>query len=164
MGKLTVGIDLVDVRQVEETLARFGEHYVSRVYTAAEASYAREAPPETARRLSARFAAKEATIKALCVGDLGIDPRSIEVVRTSTGCEVVLTGSALVAARRARVKSLSLSMSHEGNWAAATVIAERGRAGAPPERSARARQKDARATSPDARRRASASELPGRRP
>jgi phosphopantetheine--protein transferase-like protein len=62
----SVGIDLVDVRDVARSVERFGARYLSRVYTDAEIAYA-QAAKETrgvASRLGARFAAKEATLKA----------------------------------------------------------------------------------------------------
>jgi|HubBroStandDraft_2_1064218.scaffolds.fasta_scaffold180238_1 holo-[acyl-carrier protein] synthase len=130
MRELTIGVDVVDVREVEASLAVFGERYVSRLYTPAEAAYAREAPAQTARRLGARFAAKEATIKALRASEAGIDPRAIEVVRGADGaCELVLAGSALAAAERVGVRSLALSLTHQGDIAAAVVVGERTRDG-----------------------------------
>ena len=123
---LTVGVDLVDVREVEAALAAFGDRYVSRVFTRAEAAYAREASPETARRLGARFAAKEAVIKALRAGEMGINLKAIEVIRAVDGsCELELSGSALAAAQSLGIDSLALSMSHQGDMAAAVVVGER---------------------------------------
>jgi holo-[acyl-carrier protein] synthase len=123
MIEFTVGVDLVDVREVEAALAAFGERYLARVYTSAEASYAREAPALTARRLGARFAAKEATLKALHGRELGISPRAIEVVRDEAGgCGIALTGPARLAARELGIHSLSLSMSQQGDIAAAVVV------------------------------------------
>lgn len=131
MRELTIGVDLVDVREVEAALTAFGERYVSRVYTSGEAAYAKEAPARTAHRLGARFAAKEATIKALRASDMGINPKAIEVVRGTDGsCEVALAGAALAAARRVGVASLALSITHQGDFVAAVVVGERAQAGA----------------------------------
>jgi holo-[acyl-carrier protein] synthase len=124
----TVGFDLVDVREVEQSIARFGERYLSRVYTRDEVAYAMRAPDRAtaARRLGARFAAKEATIKALGAGERGISPRTIEVARASDGSlRIVLHGPAFAAAREAGATALVVSLSHEGDFAAAIVIAER---------------------------------------
>jgi holo-[acyl-carrier protein] synthase len=130
MRGLSVGIDVVDVREVKRSLARFGRRYLVRVYTPDEIAYALEAPVDTARRLAARFAAKEATIKALFASEDGIDPRSIEVQRGPHGeCRLILSGSALTAAHRSGVASLALSMSHQGTVAAAVVVAERSQKG-----------------------------------
>jgi holo-[acyl-carrier protein] synthase len=121
-----VGVDLVDVREVAASVERFGDRYLSRVFTRAETNYALAAndPIVTARRLAARFAAKEATVKALTAGDRGINPRDIEVVRLEDGAVVLaLSGAAFAAAREAGGSSLALSVSHEGPWAIAVVIA-----------------------------------------
>jgi holo-[acyl-carrier protein] synthase len=128
MRELTIGVDVVDVREVEAAIATFGDRYISRVYTPQEAAYAMEAPTQTARRLSGRFAAKEATIKALRASELGINPKAIEVVRGADGsCDLALAGPALAAARRLGVKCLALSVTHQGSVAAAVVVAERTR-------------------------------------
>jgi holo-[acyl-carrier protein] synthase len=128
MQRLSVGMDLVDIREVEASLDRFGHSYLERVYTPEEVAYAASAPGEAARRLGARFAAKEATIKALRAGDEAIDPRAIHVKKCPDGgCEIDLSGSALRAARRAGVVALGVSISHQGDLAAAVVVAERRR-------------------------------------
>src|SRR5690349_2333641 len=77
-----VGLDLVDVREVAESVERFGERYLQRCYTPAEVAYAMSAGDRatSVRRLAARWAAKEATIKALGASERGISPRDIEVV------------------------------------------------------------------------------------
>jgi holo-[acyl-carrier protein] synthase len=126
---LLLGADLVDVREVEAALAQFGDRYLSRVYTPEEIAYAKESPAEMARRLGARFAAKEATIKALRASDAGVGLRSIEITRAGDGaCEVRLSGEALCAARRAGAASLAVTLSHQGNHALAVVVGQRSRA------------------------------------
>jgi holo-[acyl-carrier protein] synthase len=126
---VSVGLDLVDVGEVAESIARFGDRYLHRVYTEAEIAYARAAPAETARRLGARFAAKEAALKTFRARDRGIGWRSIEVVFGTSGApEIVLSGEALAAARAAGIARLSLSLTHQGALAAAVVIGEHVRA------------------------------------
>jgi holo-[acyl-carrier protein] synthase len=128
MRGLSIGMDIVDVREVKESVERFGDRYLERIYTPDEIAYAAEAPGDMARRLGARFAAKEATIKALRAAEDGIDPRSIHVKRSRDGsCTIALSGGALRAARRAGIVSLAVSMTHQGDVAAAVVIAERAR-------------------------------------
>jgi holo-[acyl-carrier protein] synthase len=123
----SVGIDLVDVRDVARSVERFGARYLSRVYTDAEIAYA-QAAKETrgvASRLGARFAAKEATLKALRASERGISLRTIEIIRHEDGSiDVALSGAAIAAAREAGDASLAVSVSHEGNWAVAVVIAQ----------------------------------------
>jgi holo-[acyl-carrier protein] synthase len=128
MRGILLGTDLVDVREVEEALEAFGERYLARVYTPGEIAYAMAAPSETARRLAARFAVKEATIKALRASDVGIDPRSIEVTKEPDGgCGVALSGNAALAASRAGAESFAVSISHQGSLAVAVVVGERAR-------------------------------------
>jgi len=121
----SVGIDIVQVSRIEESLQRFGDRFVNRLYTAEEIAYARSAPPLTAVRLAARFAAKEAALKALNLADRGVNWRELEVFRSSSGkCELILHGAAKTAAAESNIVCTCLSMSHEGDYAAAVVIAE----------------------------------------
>ena len=121
-----VGIDLVMVSRVEASLSRFGERFLRRVFTEGEIAYATSSPAATAERLAARFAAKEATIKALDLGagHVGIGWRQIEVAREDSGkCRLILHGAARAAADDAGVAELSVSLTHEGDYSAAVVLA-----------------------------------------
>jgi holo-[acyl-carrier protein] synthase len=124
---LSVGIDVVFVAEVAAALHRFGDRYVRRAFTAHEAAYCRAAAePVSAARFAARFAAKEAALKALQPGGRWVDWRAIEVRRQEAGdCALVLHGGAASLARRRGIDHLVLSMSHEGDLAAAIVIAFR---------------------------------------
>jgi holo-[acyl-carrier protein] synthase len=117
----SVGIDLVDFGQIEESLARYGDRFLERVYTAAE----RAASRGRTAALAARFAAKEATMKALRRTDEGIGWQSIEVVNGSGSTpEITLSGAATELAAARGVTGLSVSMSTQRRRAAAVVIAE----------------------------------------
>jgi holo-[acyl-carrier protein] synthase len=123
---MAVGIDLVMVSRVQASLARFGERFLRRVFTDAEIAYATSVPELGAERLAARFAAKEATIKALGLADRGVGWREIEVAREQSGkCRLILHGAARAAADDAGVSELSVSLSHEGDYSAAVVLAVR---------------------------------------
>jgi len=126
-GRLRVGIDVMSVDEVAEALAHFGERYVRRVFTAHEASYCRGAAGSAAAsRFAVRFAAKEAAIKALQPGAPWTDWRAVEVRRYKSGrCAIRLHGKAAALAERQGIHSLSLSMSHDGDHAAAIVVALR---------------------------------------
>jgi holo-[acyl-carrier protein] synthase len=116
----TIGIDLVRVSRIQESLDKFGERFMRRVFTDGEIAYATAAPAQTAERLAARFAAKEAAIKALDVANTG-SWRDIEVQRAASGkCMLALHGGVRQAAGRVAV---SLSLSHEGDYATAVVLA-----------------------------------------
>ena len=113
---LSVGIDLIRVSRIAESLEAFGERFLARVFTTSELAYARGYP----ERLAARFAAKEAVKKALELD--GIAWTDIEVVKHPSGaCSVQLHGPAATAIG---ARSLALSLSHEGDFATAVVIAQ----------------------------------------
>ncbi len=122
-GTLRVGIDLVQVSRVAESLERFGDRFLRRVFTEREVAYASADPAQTAERLAARFAAKEATLKALDLADR-MTWRDVEVRRAPSGaCAVELSGGAARAAAQSGAFELALSLSHEGDYAAAVVVA-----------------------------------------
>jgi holo-[acyl-carrier protein] synthase len=123
---IRVGIDVVSVDEISQSLERFGERYVRRVFTPLEAKYCRAgAGRAAAERFAVRFAAKEATLKALRPEAPSGDWRSIEVLRHASGwCEVVLHGESAALAARQGVEALALSMSHHADHAAAVVVAQ----------------------------------------
>ena len=116
------GIDLVQISRIGESLNTFGDRFLRRIFTDDEIEYALSSPPHTNARLAARFAAKEATIKALRVDGAGINFRDIEVRREPSGaCTLVLHGEAATLAEG--FGEFALSMSHEGDYATAVVVA-----------------------------------------
>jgi holo-[acyl-carrier protein] synthase len=122
---LRVGVDVMNVAEVRAAIARFGDRYITRTFTDAEAGYCRQAVPAVAAaRFAVRFAAKEAVVKALRPTGRWSDWRAIEIRRQANGCcDVRLHREAAVLARRRRIAHLALSMSHDGDCAAAVVIA-----------------------------------------
>lgn len=124
---LRLGFDLVQVSQVAESIERFGDAYERRLFTADELAYAHEGQAVRAERLAARFAAKEAVIKALGLGDEAIAWREIEVRKQDDGgCCVQLHGRMAEHARRLGVLHIQLSLSHDGDYAGAVVAAMAG--------------------------------------
>jgi len=119
-GTLGVGIDLVSIKRIEHVVERWGRRFLERIFTDAEIDYceSRYAP---AGSLAARFAAKEAFIKAVSgTGQVGIRYRDIEVVvnkRGVPGLKARGTAKAAVGESDTRV-----SLSHEGDLAVAIVI------------------------------------------
>jgi holo-[acyl-carrier protein] synthase len=119
-----VGIDVVQISRIAESLEKFGERFMRRVFTSDEIAYATSAPALLTQRLAARFAAKEATIKALKLSLQGVGWKDLEVRRENTGaCNIELHGAARRAAEADGVTTMALSMSHDGDYAAAIVIA-----------------------------------------
>jgi holo-[acyl-carrier protein] synthase len=117
-----VGIDAVDVDRFRRTLAR-QPRLVDRLFTADERAYAlrREDPTE---RLAARFAAKEAVMKALGVGLGAFAFHDVEVERAASGApSLVLRGSAGALASDRGVWAWKVSLSHTAHLAEAVVIA-----------------------------------------
>jgi holo-[acyl-carrier protein] synthase len=122
---LQVGIDVVAVEFVRDSLRTLGDRYLRRVYTEQEIEDCRGKDGVSAERLAARFAAKEAAMKALRLPpDEGLDLRTIELVRESGGwTSLRLTGSAADLAARRGIADLAVSISHDGPVAAAVVVA-----------------------------------------
>jgi holo-[acyl-carrier protein] synthase len=121
---LRVGADVVSVQQVEESVARFGSRYLERIYTQHELESSVGRAPVRAASLAARFAAKEATLKVLRPVGHQPDWRSVEVRRHPSGwCTMSLSGHAAVLADQAGIAELAVSLTHEGDVAAAIVVA-----------------------------------------
>lgn len=121
---LRVGIDLVTVDSVRESLDEHGEHYLERVYTKREREDCVRDAVVDPERLAGRFAAKEATLKVLRPGDVGVPWYSIEVVRDPGGwVGLELTGPAAEIAGDTGLTDIALSITHEGGFASAVVIA-----------------------------------------
>ena len=136
---MVVGIDLVRIAQMSESMALFGARFLGRIFTDGElADCARTRgqgddrafalPHAYAARLAARFAAKEAMRKVLRPeADEGLGWRAIEIRRAQSGApEVVLHDGARDLARRRGLGAFTLSLTHETEYASAVVIGERG--------------------------------------
>ena len=122
---IRVGIDTVATASIRDAVAAHGDRYLERVYTAQELADC----AGDAERLAARFAAKEATLKALRAGDGGIPWNSIGVRRDPSGfVELVLTGEAAELAERQAIDELAVSLTHEGGFASAVVVASTAKA------------------------------------
>jgi holo-[acyl-carrier protein] synthase len=122
---IRVGIDLVSTSSVAEALQTHGDRYLARVYTARERGDCRTADGVDPERLAARFAAKEATLKVLPASDEGIALTAIEVRRDPSGrVSIELSGRAAELGDDAGIVDLALSLTHEGGFAAAVVVAE----------------------------------------
>jgi holo-[acyl-carrier protein] synthase len=123
---IRVGIDLVAADSVQDSLrAAHGDRYLERVYTKREIDDCGTAAGIDPERLAARFAAKEATLKVLPVGNEGLALTAIEVRREPSGrVHIELSGRAAELAADAGVAELSASLTHEAGFAAAVVVAE----------------------------------------
>ena len=123
MKPIGLGVDVVDLQEIDDNLKAYGEHAL-RQFTAAEREYAGSGPNQIAR-LAARHAAKEAVMKALGLGwDDGIAWTDIEVYSEATGAPGIrLHGGASNVASRLGISAWLISLSHSDTVAVATVIA-----------------------------------------
>ena len=120
-----MGLDMVEIARFRAALRRHGRRFLEKVFTPAEQRYC-AGRPKSVSHYAARFAAKEAVLKALGTGwSGGIRWTDVEVVRARTGAVTVrLTGEAKRAAARKRIRTVHLSMTHTESAAAATAVAE----------------------------------------
>ncbi|MSR44753.1 MAG: holo-[acyl-carrier-protein] synthase [Phycisphaerales bacterium] len=118
------GVDLVDVARIEQMHAEHGDRFVHRVFTAHEAGYAQSGGALCAQRLAARFAAKEATFKAIGTGLRdGMCWTDVEVRVLPSGAPTLeLTGRVAEIAREQGITKWLVSLSHAGGFAYASVI------------------------------------------
>jgi holo-[acyl-carrier protein] synthase len=122
MNILGLGFDATDIPRIGTTFERYGDRFLRRVFTDGEIAYC------TRRRnpvphLAGRFAAKEATMKALGTGhSRGVLWKDIEVVRLSGPPQLRLHGGAAARADRMRVRSSLLTITHSDALAMAQVL------------------------------------------
>ena len=125
-----IGIDAVDVDRFRRVLDR-RRHLTDRLFTPGEQAYARAAA-DPVPRMSTRFAAKEAVMKALGVGLGAFHFIEVEVVRDGLDApELVLHGVARALAARAGVDRWHLSLTHTAEVALAVVVADAGASAGP---------------------------------
>src|SRR3989304_4249883 len=80
-----IGVDIVEISRIDEALRRFGQRFLDRVYTPPEITLCKG----KAQSLAARFAGKEAVMKALGTGAKGVSWREIEILALPSGEPVV---------------------------------------------------------------------------
>ena len=117
---LRVGIDAVSVRDIEDSMASFGDRFLRRLFTEHEIAMANG----PAQRPAARSAAKEAAIKAFDLPEVGVAWRDIEVRSDESGRPCLkMSGRALAATDGMAPADISVSLTHEGGIALAVVVA-----------------------------------------
>ncbi len=118
---LTTGVDIIEIPRIQRVLQLYGLRFLRRIFTQGEIDYCRERAPN----LAGRFAAKEATMKALGTGVRGVGWREIEVIRHPSGApSITLYGRAEMRAQRLGVQEISLSISHSRDYAVAFVVTQ----------------------------------------
>ena len=118
-----IGVDIIEIARIQEAIDRWGERFLRRVYTESELRLCRKKPG----RLAARFAGKEAVMKALGTGAKGISWREIEIVAEPSGKPLVhLYGKAQDRADGLSLDKLAISLSDSKEYAIAFVVGETG--------------------------------------
>lgn len=119
------GIDLVEIERIQNSVDRFGERFLDRIFTEAEQAYCLR-KRNAAESLAARFAAKEAGAKALGTGiSQGVGWLEIEVVREpGSRPTLAFRGRAAERAARMGVCNIALSLTHSNSTAMASVVLE----------------------------------------
>jgi holo-[acyl-carrier protein] synthase len=119
------GIDIAEVPRVREAIERYGARFIERVYTPAEISYV-ESKANRFERYAARFAAKEAGMKAIGTGwKRGVRWLDFEVANLPSGKPTLLLhGAAADFAAKLGARSISLSLTHTAGQGMAFVILE----------------------------------------
>ena len=116
-----IGIDIIEIARVEKAIAHWGESFLNRIYTELELKLCRKKPSS----LAARFAGKEAVMKALGTGTKGISWREIEILAEPGGKPLVhLYGKAQEKAEGLGFDKLAISLSHSREYAIAFVSGE----------------------------------------
>ena len=122
---LGMGTDLAEVDRIEQSITRYGDRFLQRIYTAGEIAYV-TGKANRFERYAARFAAKEAGMKALGTGwSGGIRWHDLEVANLPSGRPTLrLHGQAAEHAVGLGVRHIHLSLSHTATMAIAFVILE----------------------------------------
>ena len=122
-GAVAVGVDVIEIDRIARVYEDFGERFLRKVFTERERERYRGRPNE----LAARFAAKEATSKALGTGIIGIRWKEMEVLSNRRGKPVlILHGQAAERARSLGLTDFSVSLTHSRTDAMAFVVAVNG--------------------------------------
>src|SRR3954453_21981924 len=120
------GVDLAEVPRIRDAIERFGDRFVRRVYTPAEIAYVERRRAGRFERYAARFAAKEAGMKAIGTGwRHGVRWQDFEVANLPSGKPTLrFHGKAAEFAERLGVKNIALSLTHTAETGMAVLTLE----------------------------------------
>jgi holo-[acyl-carrier protein] synthase len=123
---ISIGIDIIEVARIREVLLRT-PRFADRVFTAAERAYCDSRGVVAAQHYAARFAAKEAALKALQTGWRGgISWQDVEVSARESGAPyLIFTGEVLAVYKTFSATATHLSISHTSEHAIAQVVLEK---------------------------------------
>jgi holo-[acyl-carrier protein] synthase len=114
-----IGVDIIEIKRIEDGIERFGQTFFERLYTDKEIACYKDKLPS----LAARFSGKEAVIKALDAP--GISPKDIEILSAPDGKPLVtLYGQAKAKAEKLGIAGLDITLSHSREYAVAFVVGQ----------------------------------------
>ena len=113
-----IGVDIIEIGRIDRAISRWQDAFLKRIYTQAEMESYRNVSS-----LAARFAAKEAVMKALGTGARGVNWRDIEILTNGDGAPLIrLHGRACERSKELGIAQFSISMSHSREYAVAFVV------------------------------------------
>lgn len=119
------GIDIVEIKRIKDLRKRYQEYFLNRLFSEGEKEYCQKKKYPDAH-LAARFAAKEAFMKALGNKARRLTWHDLEILNNSQGKpEVFLFGKARALIKTLQIKNIFLTISHSDNFAVAQVILEK---------------------------------------
>lgn len=122
MEIIGIGLDATEIPRIADTMSRYGERFVRRIFTEGEIAYC-QAHRRAAQHFAARFAVKEAAMKALGTGHShGVLWRDVEVVRHGGPPQLQLHGAAAGRFERMGGRSSVVTITHTDTLAMAQVI------------------------------------------
>ena len=114
-----IGTDIIEIARIERAVARWGERFLHRVFTGPELRCYGRSP----QALAARFAGKEAVMKLLGTGRIGVSWRDIETLHHPGGQpRLNLYGRAKNEAQKLGIKEIAVSLAHSREYAIATAV------------------------------------------
>jgi holo-[acyl-carrier protein] synthase len=125
MSVIGIGIDIVECARIENSIERFGDRFLKRIFTEGEIAYS-QSMKFPARHFAARFAAKEALSKAFGTGiGQAMGWRDLDVRKKESGEPyAVLSGGAEQMVKDRAIVKVWISLSHTENSASATIVLE----------------------------------------
>jgi holo-[acyl-carrier protein] synthase len=117
-SRIAIGVDIIEIDRIKRALTRWQDTFLKRIYTQAELE-----KHHNISSLAARFAAKEAVMKALGTGTRGVSWTEIEILTNGDGAPLIrLYGRALQKSTEIGIAQFDISISHSRKYAIAFVI------------------------------------------
>jgi holo-[acyl-carrier protein] synthase len=119
MTQARIGVDIIEINRIQDAISRWGDHFLGRIYTRSELEIYRNKPES----LAARFAGKEAVMKALGGENITLSWLDIEILSEESGQPLIkLGGQARERSRELGIDRLEISLSHSRHTAIALVM------------------------------------------